>query len=133
MNTNLFWLNKNILWYRINFYFCNISATILWYVVLLNFIQIYFSKEIKSNFFHFSIGKSFYTQKQSPRGVLWKREKETLAQVFSCEFCEIFKNTYFYRTPLVPASVYWKKYKNFSQCLWYIENIQVQQIKIQFI
>ena len=31
-------------------------------------------------------------------------EKETLAQVFSSEFCEIFKNTYFYRTPLVAAS-----------------------------
>ena len=26
-------------------------------------------------------------------------EKETLALVFSCEFCEIFKNTFFYRTP----------------------------------
>ena len=24
--------------------------------------------------------------------------------MFSCEFCEIFKNTYFYRTPLVAAS-----------------------------
>ena len=23
----------------------------------------------------------------------------------TCEFCEIFKNTYFYRTPLVAASV----------------------------
>ena len=32
-------------------------------------------------------------------------EKETLAQVFSCEFWEIFKNTFFYRTPLVAASV----------------------------
>ena len=31
-------------------------------------------------------------------------KKETLAHVFSCEFCEIFKNTYFYRTPLVAAS-----------------------------
>ena len=30
-------------------------------------------------------------------------EKETLAQVFSCEFCEISKNTFFYRTPLVVA------------------------------
>ena len=29
----------------------------------------------------------------------------TLAQVFSCEFCEIFKNIFFYRTPLVAASV----------------------------
>ena len=30
--------------------------------------------------------------------------KETLAQVFSFEFCEIFKNTFFYRTSLVAAS-----------------------------
>ena len=28
-------------------------------------------------------------------------KKETLAQVFSCEFCEISKNTFFYRTRLV--------------------------------
>ena len=27
------------------------------------------------------------------------------AQVFSCEFCEIFKNTIFYTTPLVAASI----------------------------
>ena len=31
-------------------------------------------------------------------------QKETLAQVFSCEFCEIFEKTYFYRTSLVAAS-----------------------------
>ena len=31
-------------------------------------------------------------------------QKEALAQVFSCEFCEISKNTFFYRTPLVAAS-----------------------------
>ena len=30
--------------------------------------------------------------------------KETLARVFSCEYCEIFKNTFFYRTPSVAAS-----------------------------
>ena len=29
-------------------------------------------------------------------------KKETLAQVFSCEFCEISKNTFFNRTPPVP-------------------------------
>ena len=28
----------------------------------------------------------------------------TLAQVFSCEFCEISKNTFLHRTPLVAAS-----------------------------
>ena len=31
---------------------------------------------------------------------------ETLAQVFSSEFCEISKNIFFYRTPPVAASVY---------------------------
>ena len=31
-------------------------------------------------------------------------KKETLAQVFSCEFYEISKNTFFYRTPLVATS-----------------------------
>ena len=31
-------------------------------------------------------------------------KKETLAQVFSSEFYEIFKNTFFYRTPLMAAS-----------------------------
>ena len=30
--------------------------------------------------------------------------KETLAQVFSCECCKIFMNTFFYRTLLVSAS-----------------------------
>ena len=31
-------------------------------------------------------------------------KKETLAQVFSCEFYEISNNTFFYRTPPVAAS-----------------------------
>ena len=30
--------------------------------------------------------------------------KKTLAQVFSCEFCDIFKNTVFFKTPPVAAS-----------------------------
>ena len=31
-------------------------------------------------------------------------KKETLAQAFSCEFCEIFKNTFLHIAPLVAAS-----------------------------
>ena len=31
-------------------------------------------------------------------------EKKTPTQVLSCEFCEIFKSTFFYRTPLVAGS-----------------------------
>ena len=30
-------------------------------------------------------------------------KKETLAQVFSCEFCETSQSTFFYRTPVVAA------------------------------
>ena len=33
-------------------------------------------------------------------------KKGTLSQMFSREFCEMSKNTLFYRTPLVAASVY---------------------------
>ena len=36
--------------------------------------------------------------------VLQLYKKETLAQVFSCEFCEIFEINFFHRTPLVAAS-----------------------------
>ena len=32
-------------------------------------------------------------------------KKETLAEAFSCKFCEMFKNTFFCKTPLVVASV----------------------------
>ena len=31
-------------------------------------------------------------------------KKETPAQVFSCRYCEIFKNSFFFRTPPVAAS-----------------------------
>ena len=41
-------------------------------------------------------------------------KKETLAQVFFCEFCKIFKNSFFNRTPPVAASSVDKTY--FSDC-----------------
>ena len=37
-------------------------------------------------------------------------KKETLTQVFSCEFCKISKNTFFYRTPPVAASAVFGQY-----------------------
>ena len=42
---------------------------------------------------------------------------ETLAQVFSCEFCEISKNTLFYRTLPVAASVLSQIKSNFTSSL----------------
>ena len=45
--------------------------------------------------------------------------KETLAQVFFCEFCKIFKNTFFYKTRPVAASVSLKTIAfNASKELW---------------
>ena len=41
--------------------------------------------------------------------------KLTMAQVFSYEFCEILKNTFFYRTPPAAASVFTKSHFNKSQ------------------
>ena len=49
-------------------------------------------------------------------------KKETLAHVFSCEFCEISKNTFSYRTPPVAASA--------PTILILVENISVFCIQI---
>ena len=50
----------------------------------------------------------FY-QKQLPKGVQVCNfiKKETLAQVCSCEYCQISKNTFSYRTSPMAASVLW--------------------------
>ena len=42
---------------------------------------------------------------QNSQGNTCASKKETLAQVFSCQFCAISKNTFSYRTPSVAASV----------------------------
>ena len=42
-------------------------------------------------------------------------KKEALTQVFSREFCEILKNTIFYRTPSMAASNVQKVARGFSQ------------------
>ena len=39
---------------------------------------------------------------------------QILAQVFSCKFCEIFKNTFFDRTPSLAASVLLRKLKTYG-------------------
>ena len=55
--------------------------------------ELFCKKDVLENFIKF-------TGKQACNFI----EKETLTQVFSCEFCEIFKNTFFHRTPPVAAS-----------------------------
>ena len=51
-----------------------------------------------------SVKKVFLEISQNSQGNNFIK-KGTLAQVFSCEFCEISKNTFFYRTLSVAASV----------------------------
>ena len=48
-------------------------------------------------------------------------KKETLAQVFSCEFCKISQDTFSHRTPLVAASGYCKAsgHKRCRMWLWH--------------
>ena len=69
--------------------------------------------------FFWSSSVSVYLEESCKIGVFrnipWKAfvleslfQKETSAEVFSCEYCQIFKNSFFYRTPPVAASVSYK-------------------------
>ena len=86
------------LYFRVLFYYCK----------LVKLLREASSLKLKNFGFIFLQVNLF--QKQSPGGVLLKRcglqlyQKETLAQVFSCKYSEIFRNTFFYRTPPVAAS-----------------------------
>ena len=60
-------------------------------------------------------------------------KKETLAQVFSCEFCEISKSIYSYRTPPVAVSFIKEAFLKTSKspppmfpCL-FLSNFQIHQ------
>ena len=74
--------------------------------------EVFFKKGVLRNLTKF-IGKHLYQNLFFNKRNFIKTDfikKETQAQVFSCEFSQIFKNGFFYRTPLVAAS----EGKNFS-------------------
>ena len=58
--------------------------------------EVFFRKDFLRNF------AKFTGETPVPESLF---NKDTLAQVFSCEFCEISKNTFFYKTPSMAASV----------------------------
>ena len=60
-------------------------------------------------------------------------KKEALVQVFSCEFCEISKNTFSYRTPPVAASGFTRKQiiSYFPSILWIIIHVTTKYITIE--
>ena len=72
----------------------------------IRFYNIYVFITNSIHFYNFRI----VIQRYSVKNVLKRPEacnfikKETLAQVFPCEFCEISKNIFFHRTSLVAAS-----------------------------
>ena len=55
--------------------------------------------------------KGFFFNKVADLMVCSFIREEALEQVFYCEFCKIFKNTYFRRTPPMTAS-FWLEYQN---------------------
>ena len=69
--------------------------------------EVFFEKGVLRNFAKFTgknLCQSLFFNKVADAACNFI-QTETLAQVFSCEFCEISKNASFYRTPLVAASV----------------------------
>ena len=73
--------------------------------------EVFCKKDVLRNFAKF-------TGKHLSRDSFLK--KQPLAKVFSCEFCEIPKNTFFYGTPPVAASgLYHRSFPvNFAKFLW---------------
>ena len=67
--------------------------------------EVFCKKDVLRNFTKFTgkhLCQSLFFNKVA--GLCNFIKKETQAQVFFCEFCEISKNTFFRRTPLVAAS-----------------------------
>ena len=60
-------------------------------------------------------------------------KKETLAQVFYCELCEIFKSTFCYRTPLVAASANRKVFFSFVLLWNFSSNLTMDSISFELI
>ena len=74
-------------------------------------------KDIRRNFAKFTgkqLWQSLFFNKVAGLKACNCVKKETLAQMFSCEFCKISKNTLSCRTPPVTASVY-----NITYYQWY--------------
>ena len=68
--------------------------------------RVFCKKSVLKNFTKFTgkhLSQSLFFNKVSGPRVAFLLKK-TLVQVFSCEFCEIIKNTFLYRTPPVATS-----------------------------
>ena len=101
-----------------DYYFCVfiVLVTICIIAKWINLFQkqspdIFCKKGVLRNFAKFT-GKHLY-QSLQPKACNFIK-KETLAQMFSCEFCEIFKNTFFAKYLRTSASIsLWSIKKHF--------------------
>ena len=97
--------------------------------------EVFCKKGVVRNFTKFT-GKPLYQSLLFNKVAGLRPEKETLAQVFSCEFCEISKNTFFRRTPLEAASVEKKQSSlfkfGFSQIMNNQETTDIESINLKF-
>ena len=95
------------------------------WLLLIIAVSIVVKGELAKEIVNYDTKTKAYEIKQSPRGAPWKRwswkfhkihrkipgpacnfiKQEALAQVFFCEFCQIYKNTFSYRKPLAAPSV----------------------------
>ena len=64
--------------------------------------------EISQNSYENTCARASFLINLKKKKIKIKIEKETLAQVFSSEFCKISIKHFFQRTPLVAASVHLK-------------------------
>ena len=83
-----------------------VIPALLWKIERSSRPEVFCKKGVIKNFTKFK-GKHLYQSLFLIKLHAWACnfiKKETLAQVFSCKFCQILKNTYFYRIPLVAAS-----------------------------
>ena len=98
--------------------------------------EVFCRKDVLRNFANFSgkhLYQSLFFNKVPGLSLFFK--KETLAQVFFREFCDIFKSTCFNRTPLLAASVCPVKLypKRYSFKLQVIKFANLIQSLMQFI
>ena len=127
-------LRQSVIWcyYNYDTTLLQITACIINYDVITNYVTIYCSTTFRSSpsqmFFHNKCSLKF-------RSIHWKTSVleslfnklaclETPRKVFSCGYCEIFKNSFCYRTTPVVASEYfvWQLYLDWGVCFTVLQN-----------
>ena len=72
-------------------------------ILMCNSLRASYNNLFLSSIIEFALMELFFNKSLQPQTCNFIK-RETLVQVFSREFCEISKNTFFYRTPPVAAS-----------------------------